>query len=140
MTASWHPWHALRERVDVELEWTDDLPDGVLGVMDGAHVWMARDQLQAERRCTLTHELVHLEWGHMGEQPPAIELAVRVEASRRLIPIEDLVRVAVWAHGLEEAAEELWVDEETLQTRLDSLAPAERDALVTALAERGDGA
>jgi hypothetical protein len=108
--------------------------------MDGAHVWMARDQLQAERRCTLTHELVHLEWGHMGEQPPAIELAVRVEASRRLIPIEDLVRVAVWAHGLEEAAEELWVDEETLQTRLDSLAPAERDALVTALAERGDGA
>jgi hypothetical protein len=131
----------LRERDDVLVQWTDQLPEGVLGATDGARkVWIARDQLQAERRCTLTHELVHLEWGHLGEQPPAIERAVRIEAARRLIPIEDLVRAAVWARSIDEAAEELWVDEETLQTRLDSLEPAERTALIRALREREDGA
>lgn len=50
---------------------------------------MTPRQLQPERRCTLTHELIHIECGHSGCQPPAVELEVRVEAARRLIPLDD---------------------------------------------------
>lgn len=136
----WHPWRALREREQIIVYWTDDLTCGVLGATDGARVWMARDQLQAERRCTLTHELVHLEWAHLGEQSAAIERAVAVEAARRLIPVEDLVRAAAWAVSVEEAAEELWVDVDTLLVRLENLNENERERLDSFLGDCERGA
>lgn len=133
---TWHPWRTLREREDIIVSWTDRLPTPVLGATDGRHVWMARNQLQAERRCTLTHELVHIEWDHHGCQPGTVERAVSIEAARRLITVEELCQAAVWAHCLEEAAEELWVDVDTLITRLESLTAEEQLMLDHVLACR----
>lgn len=139
LSAVWHPWRTLRERSDIVVHWAD-LPRGLLGVTDGVSVWLARDQLQAERRCTLTHELIHIELDHHGCQPRAVERAVAIEAARRLVPIDDLCRVAVWARSTEEAAEELWVDVDTLLTRLESLTQGELDALDLVIRRRSGDA
>lgn len=132
----WHPWTALRERLDLALIWTEALPANVLGATDGRRIWMTPRQLQAERRCTLTHELIHVEHGHRGCQPDAIEKQVRDAAARRLIPLERLIDACLWARGPEELADELWVDQPTLEDRLSGLTQAERDAINAALAQR----
>lgn len=122
----WHPWRVLREKFpDAEVRHTDVLPATVLGVTDGDDVWLARDMLQVERRCTLTHEIVHLERGHRGCQPPAVEADVERESARRLVPLRALGEALAWAHDEAEAADELWVDVATLRARLDGLAPEE---------------
>ena len=38
-------------------------------------IWLDPRMTQAERRCALTHELVHLEHGHRGCQPPSTPCA-----------------------------------------------------------------
>lgn len=132
----WHPWRALRSLLDIDVIWTERLPSGVLGATDGARIWMTPRQLQAERRCTLTHELVHIELGHIGCQPPAIEAEVCEEAARRLITLEDLVHAVIWGQSPNEVAGELWVDLDTLMTRLNTLTDRERQVVNTALARR----
>ncbi|MCD4557643.1 hypothetical protein [Schaalia sp. lx-100] len=134
----WNPWHALRERADLALVWTDQLPDGALGATDGRRIYMTKRQLQAERRCTLTHELVHVEWGHDGCQPSAIERSVRAEAARRLIDIDDLTSALIWGHDPDEIAEELWVDVDTLLARLESLTEGERARVERAIKKRDE--
>ena len=87
-------------------------------------------QSQAQRRCTLTHELVHAERADLGECSERIEELVHAEAARRLITIEALVDAAMYHEDdLEALAEALWVDLETLQARLAHLHPAERGYL-----------
>ena len=132
----WHPWKALRERLDLALIWTEALPASVLGATDGRRIWMTPRQLQAERRCTLTHELIHVERGHTGCQAPAVELEVRIEAARRLIPLEPLIDACLWARDPDELADELWVDRATLDDRLAHLTGDERDVINSALASR----
>lgn len=48
------------------------------------------DLNERQRRSVLTHELVHAERGHHGPQPEDVELEVRQEAARRLLPGETL--------------------------------------------------
>lgn len=58
------------------------------------------------------------------------------EAARLLLP--DVLTIAdalAWAHTIEEAAEELWVDVDTLRARLRCLHPVERGYLTRALAD-----
>lgn len=82
-----HPWRALHvEWSHVRVDHVDDLPAGRLAVTDGeSRIWMRRRLLQAERRCALAHELVHLERGDTGACTPAVEAEVNREVSRRLI-------------------------------------------------------
>lgn len=136
--AAWHPWRVLRDEYpDVEVWHTDQLPQPLLGLTDGATVWLRRAATQAEHRCTLTHEIIHLERGHRGCQPPAIEAAVEREAARRLIPLHALGEALAWATCEIEAADELWVDVPTLRTRLASLIDAERRWLDQRLERHG---
>lgn len=132
----WNPWHALRDHPDLTLAWTTRLPDGTLGLTDGTTIWLTTDQTQAEARCTLTHELIHVERCHTGHQPRTVERAVETETARRLIPLPDLVRALAWAASATEAAEDLWVDQTTLTTRLDTLTQSERAALRARLGNR----
>ncbi|MEG9248054.1 hypothetical protein V6S67_08150 [Arthrobacter sp. Soc17.1.1.1] len=68
--------------------------------------------------------------GHRGHQLPRIELAVRVTAARRLIPLEDLAAACCWSReNLWEPAEELWVTPEVRWDRLMHLDAKERDVL-----------
>lgn len=131
----WHPWRALREASEIELIWAENLPDGILGATNGKQIWLSLKQLQVERRCTLTHELVHIERGHDGCQPVAVEKQVCAEAARRLITIDQLRAWLPWALSMEELADCLWVDEDTLKTRMENLTAEELQELSIVLSD-----
>lgn len=136
----YHPWRAFRSLTHVKLRWAP-LPKGILGLtdFDTNEVVLDPDQnvTQADRRCTIAHEMHHL---IRGPVPPHLQRREEVEidkqAARLLLPdVERIADAMIWAHGLGEAAEELWVDEDTLRVRLRHLHPAERGYLKRRLAE-----
>ncbi|WP_136611805.1 ImmA/IrrE family metallo-endopeptidase [Sinomonas albida] len=123
------PWGALRELTHVTLHFIL-MPDGAPGRTDGqARIWLDKRLQQAERRCALTHELVHLEHGHTRCQAPRIERLVREETARRLIRIEDLCEAYRWTQHPAELAEELWVTADVVQDRLTALTEDEQTRL-----------
>lgn len=135
-----HPWRAFRHLPDWRLDLAL-LPDGLLGVTSWGTrtVTLDRRLLQAERRCTICHETIHIERGPLPSDPVLAareEAAVEVEAARRLIQLDDLASALAWAHNVSEAADELWVDVPTLQTRLANLSEIERAHLTARLADR----
>lgn len=127
---SHHPWRDLRSRPHITLSWLD-LPPGVRGATDGTSaIWLEVDLLQVERRCTLAHELAHIDLGHTTETTVQEELTARRYAARKLIDWDALVDVFRWAHNAHEAADELWVTPEVLEDRLRALSPTERALLI----------
>lgn len=120
---TYHPWrHLHRAWGHVTVEHVDDIDDDRLGETDGLRlIRLRRRQLQVERRCTLTHELIHLERGDEGECPAATEDEIDREAARRLIPWDRLLDAVRWAHGMDELAEELWVSPKILHARTTAL-------------------
>lgn len=99
-----------------------------MGMQHGLRIWLCATLTQAERRCTLTHELVHRE---RGPAPADCAAAAREErivdeiTARRLISVPALVDGLRWTRQPRELAEHLWVDEPTLRTRMDTLDPLE---------------
>lgn len=90
---------------------------------------------QAERRCTLTHELIHAHGRDKAEHvTPAVERRVENEAARRLIPLDALADILRWAPNEHVVADALWVDVDTVRNRLDGLTAEER----TYISERQD--
>ncbi|MFD6030517.1 ImmA/IrrE family metallo-endopeptidase [Cellulosimicrobium funkei] len=135
----YHPWRALRALQHVTLVWTPMLRR--LGATNGRDtIHLDPRQYQVERRCTLAHELVHLELGHDGGCSPVVERQVRREAARRLIALDRLVDAWRWAMSLEEVADECWVTPDVLRDRLDYLEPDEAQRLADAILAREDGA
>lgn len=134
----YHPWRALRALV----EWTYDtgaLPEGTLGVTDfeARTITLAHGLTQAERRATIAHEVLHVERGPTVDSLEAREERwVEQEAARRLISYEALAHAVLWAHTVEELADELWVDVDTVLCRLRHLHPSERTKLTAALRSR----
>lgn len=110
-----------------------------MGLQRGRRIWLNATLTQAERRCTLTHELVHRERGPV---PAGAGAAAREErivdeiASRRLITIPSLIDGLRWTRHPRELAEHLWVDEPTLQTRMATLDPLEVSQLEHELEDR----
>jgi hypothetical protein len=102
------------------------MPDGVPGRTNGRDIiWLDKRLSQVERRCALTHELIHIEDAHDGCQPPAIEAKVRAEAARRLVKLDHLAKAMQWSLSFDELADELWVTPEVLQDRIKHLTDAE---------------
>ncbi|TCJ23053.1 hypothetical protein [Nocardioides jejuensis] len=125
-----NPWRRLRELAHVTLLWHDG---GSMG--HTSHRFQAislrRGMTWAERRCTVQHELLHLErgWQPLGLRAKDEEL-VRRETSRLMLPsIETVGEAIAWSHSIEEAADELGVDVYVLRKRLRHLHPAERHYL-----------
>jgi hypothetical protein len=137
----WHPWRAIRG-LDVTVLW--ERREGLLGSWDDDSRTMTfhPDQSQRQRRCTAAHELVHAELGHRGHCDGKADLRVHKEASRRLISIYALGEaIVIYGEQDREAlADELWVDVDTLRTRMDWLHPAERGYLRRRLERREMGA
>lgn len=134
-----HPWRALRSAEHVDLQWSRH--PAVLGRTNGTNrITLHPDQLQVERRCTLTHEMVHLEWGHRSGCHPTVERQVRAEAARRLITIEYLLDALAWTDDWDEAADVLWVTVDVLRDRIDNLSADETAALVAKYEEVERGA
>lgn len=123
-----HPWRQFRHLA----EWTllfADLPGRTLGLCNWADktITLRRDLLQAQRRSVIAHEVVHVERGPFpGHLQPREEREVSKEAARRLVDIRALGEAMAWSENLDEIADELWVDRDTVLTRLAHLHPAER--------------
>ena len=120
----WNPWRELRDHhSEVELVLTD-LPDGVDGWTDGRTVWIDRRLSQVQRRCALAHELQHLRRGVVTDSPTEERLC-DVLAARELIPLHALIDGFQWTQNRDALASHLWVDDYTLDVRLDALDPIE---------------
>lgn len=116
-----HPWGILRKLAHIRLSWVL-MPDLVPGRTNGVDIiWMDKRLDQVERRCTLTHELIHIERHHTGCQPASVELQVCLETARRLIPIEALAASLRWSTWPAELSDELWVTQDVLRDRLRGL-------------------
>ncbi len=121
----------LRKKPHVDLSWS--VLDGRLGETDGATVIRLHPhQSQVQRRCTLAHELAHIELGHTAGCNSLEEKQATQLAARWLITMPMLLDALRWTEELEEAADILWVDMPTLMARLDGLTGKER-AMITDL-------
>lgn len=125
----WHPWrHAGEHYPHVLIHIDQELPGLIWGLTNGQRIWLCRKLNQVRRRCTLTHELVHLERGPVPADPVGRareELAVSVEAARRLITLAALAEALRWTREPAELADHLWVDQPTLRARMENLDPLE---------------
>lgn len=122
-----HPWRRLREMAHVTLEWHDGGPMG-LTTHSTATVSLRRGMTWEERRCTVQHELIHIE---RGPTPRGLrekdEEHVRRETALRMVPdIRPVGDAIAWALSEQEAAEELGVDLPVLRYRLKHMSPIEK--------------
>jgi hypothetical protein len=126
--ASYDPWCALAAFDRARVVY-DDLPARLRGQVDFATqtITLHRRLDPTEQRCTLAHELVHLERGPvMMLHAPREERAVAEIAARRLVDIDDLAEALRWCGDEHALADELCVDARTVRVRLRSLTDAER--------------
>lgn len=106
----------------VRVRWSKTMPSNVLGYTDGrSYIWLNRHEVrsQAEARCVLAHELVHLGMGHLGHQPLAVERRVRQAAATLLITLAALASEIRWTQDVHELAEQLGVTPAVLRDRLE---------------------
>jgi hypothetical protein len=90
-----------------------------------------------ERRCSLAHELVHVERRDECAQTARVEAAVHLVAARRLISFRHLLAAVPAAGTLQRLADELVVDEPTLEVRLEALTRREQSLLEQATRQVG---
>lgn len=129
----YNPWdhlHAAFPAVRVEFTHLD----GRCGETNGRDlIRLDKRLLQVERRCTLAHELVHLEADEGRPCSASREREVNRIAAARLVPFEALVKAARWARSPVELAEELWVTPLMLEARCEMLTASELFAVAGAL-------
>lgn len=122
-----NPWRVLRSLEHVILRWHDGGPMGKTIHSEQA-ISLRRGMTWEERRCTVAHEVLHIE---RGPQPHGLrakdEERVRRETAQRMIPdIRPVGDAIAWALSEEEAAHELGVDVYVLRYRLKHMSPMER--------------
>lgn len=111
------------------------LPDDEMGRwVPSAQMILLDDRLdQAERRCTLVHEMVHhISGDHVALTPELSAMQERMckdRTARLLITINALADALAWSEHAAEIADYLWVDEATLYDRFNNLTPEEQSYL-----------
>jgi hypothetical protein len=135
----WNPWrHIGKHHPDVTVDTSVELPGRIWGLTAENRIWLCRRLDQVARRCTLTHEIVHLERGPVPADTRGRdreERTVDAIAARRLITLDALADALAWTRDPEQLAEALWVDVPTLHARMSGLDPVE----VAELENRLDG-
>ncbi|MGP5689733.1 ImmA/IrrE family metallo-endopeptidase [Glutamicibacter ardleyensis] len=127
------PWQIVSENPWIEIHHVR-MPNGKPGATDGHSIIWLDDRLTAtERRCVLTHELVHLNHGHNECQPPKIERRVRTETAHILIRWTTLAESTTSNSNLTSLADELHVTRQVLEDRLHALSELE----IEMIRERG---
>ena len=110
----------------------DQLPDGERGrwYPDLELIVVDERLTQAERRSSLMHELTHRALGHVPTGDERLdarqERECEEEAARLLIPLSRLAEASLWGRSPVELADELWVDVDTLKTRVFTLTSHEK--------------
>lgn len=124
-----HPWREFRHHAEWDLAFADLPDDDGFTCFETQTVTLDRGLDQAGRRCTIAHEVEHIK---RGPTPLDSVLCAREEAdieqfvARILIPLDALGEALAWSRHPVVVADELWVDEKTLTTRLHHLHPSER--------------
>lgn len=143
LTNMHHPWHYLRDyHPDVEVEFTDSCGHaGCMGLTHGKTIELDRTSSQRERRGTLCHETHHHVRGPVSPDPYLAakeERIVQLLTAQTLIPLDDLVDAIVWNRGNvhDGTADDLWIDHDILQTRVQRLTDKERAYIDTELRRR----
>lgn len=93
--------------------------------------------LFAQRRCSLAHELEHLDRGDDACLDDRAENMIRLSVARKLIPWHDLIDGVAAGLTADDLADALAVTEEVLTDRIRFLHPAEK-MLVASAAHRTD--
>nr|WP_256979953.1 hypothetical protein [Rhodococcus sp. 15-1154-1] len=137
----YHPWRHLRDHhPHIHVTYPDG-GTGCLGRWTKDGIEINRTSTQRERRCTLGHEIVHVERGPMPEDRM---LALKEErivdriAANRLIELDQLIDVLAWNRYRvdDETAEDLFVDLRTLKIRVENLTDDERGLIDRELERR----
>jgi hypothetical protein len=137
---TYDPWHALADFEHARVVF-DDLPPRRRGEIDfGTQTITLQRRLDpTTQRCTLAHELVHLERGPVVmAHAPREERLVAAIAARRLVPIDALADALRWTQDERGLADELSVDVRTVRARLRSLTDAEQALLLERVAPEPD--
>jgi hypothetical protein len=129
--ARYNPWRDLRDNWPEVRVVIEPMSGHLLGELRYPTIALRAGTSAAQRRCTLTHELVHLERGIRDCGPWAAreERYVHSEVARRLISTELLMWAICDAGGtsdLARVAQSLDVDQETLDCRLELITGSER--------------
>lgn len=118
------PWKVVDAHPSIIVELREF--DSWSGATNGTdRIYLDPRLLQVERRCTLTHELVHISRQHVSCQPLTVEQQVRAVTSRLLVDVRDLRREMRWARSHVELAAELMVTPRVLSDRLAGLSQGE---------------
>lgn len=130
-----NPWHEVRFNDSMVLVY-ERMPDSdLLGCTDGVGtIWLDTRLSYVQARCTLAHELVHIDYGHRGHQDETVEASVRLEAARGLVDWGDMILAFMWGTSMDQVACELAVTEHVLMDRLKGLRPAVRWSLISSAA------
>ena len=125
------PWLDLIENWPEVVVRIEPMPGRLLGELCYPVIALRADTSPGQRRCTLTHEIVHLERGvrdcgpWLGREEWYVDRAVAL----RLLPLDLLAQAIRQAGGVEdltEIARQLDVDTATLTMRLSLLTGRER--------------
>jgi hypothetical protein len=129
------PWLDLREHWPHLQVVVEPMTGRLLGELRYPVIALRASTTAAQRRCTLTHELVHLERGvrDCGPWTGREERHVHEEVARRLVTTAQLVRAIRDIGGIQGGAADvlrlahaLDVDRETMRVRLALVTSAER--------------
>lgn len=129
------PWVDLRENWPHLHVVVEPMAGRLLGELRYPVIALRAGTTAAQRRCTLTHEIVHLERGvrDCGPWNGREERHVHAEVARRLVSTEQFVRAVREVGGIQggpadvlRLAHALDVDRETMRVRLALVTPAER--------------
>lgn len=122
-----HPWRVFSALTEWRLVFAD-LPVGVLGMTDfhAKTVTLTKGMDQAQRRCTIAHETEHILRG-LPACEEREEFVIDRAVARLLLPdIKVVADAMVWHQGdYEMASEDLWVDEDILRMRFQTMHPSE---------------
>lgn len=93
------------------------MPDGVPERTNGVDIWIDNRLDAIGERCAIEHAMVHIEWGHSTLQREDVEMAVRYETARRLLPLDVIMGVCTQGETLKAIARELGVTRQVLMDR-----------------------
>ena len=107
------------------------MPDGIAARTDGVDIWVDDRLNEVQERCAIVHETVHIELGHSTIQVEAVEMAVRYETARRLLPESNLAEDGPRCQGstLAQVARGLGVTRQVLMDRAATLTDAQAEAV-----------
>ncbi len=138
-----HPWRRMRSLPGVRVVFTRlDCGRWAFYDADENVVYVDTRLNQRERRCSIAHELLHIE---RGDEPCASdwheakqERLVEAINARDLIDLAPLADALAWAENEWEVADVLWVDVATVRARIAALTPGEVQFIENRLEAKGE--